>query len=110
MKLLFDENLSDRLVPLLADVFPGSAHVKGEGLMQADDSRVWDHAKAAGFIVVSKDSDFHQRSLVFGHPPKFIYVKAGNSPTTTISALLRTNAVRIHHFAQDPTASVLVLS
>jgi len=40
MKLLFDENLSHRLVRLLTDVFPDSVHVRDVGLQAADDSEV----------------------------------------------------------------------
>lgn len=58
MKLLLDENLSPRLVELLADVYPGSEHVDRVGLASTDDLQVWAHAKANGFMIVSKDSDF----------------------------------------------------
>ena len=40
MKLLFDQNLSHRLVGQLAAEFPDSAHVRDVGLAAADD-----HAK-----------------------------------------------------------------
>ncbi len=55
MKLLFDENLSHRLVSLLADLFPNSVHVRNIGLKAADDIRVWDFAKVDDLIIVSKD-------------------------------------------------------
>ena len=45
MKLLFDENLSHKLVRLLDDLFPNSVHVRDIGLQAADDPHVWDHAK-----------------------------------------------------------------
>jgi predicted nuclease of predicted toxin-antitoxin system len=41
MKLLFDENLSYKLVRLLAHLFPDSVHVRDVGLKAADDSEVW---------------------------------------------------------------------
>jgi predicted nuclease of predicted toxin-antitoxin system len=68
VKLLFDQNLSHFLVGRLDDLFPGSVHVRDVGLKEADDVEVWDYAKSNGLIIVSKDSDFHQRSFVFGHP------------------------------------------
>ena len=37
MKLLFDENLSRRLVRLLVDLYPASAHVTSVGLERADE-------------------------------------------------------------------------
>lgn len=66
MKLLFDENLSHKLARLLADIFPDSVHVREVGLKAADDPVVWEYAKDNGLIIVSKDSDMHQRSFVLG--------------------------------------------
>lgn len=63
MKLLFDQNLSHRLARALADLFPDSLHVRDVGLRAADDPVVWDYARQRGFVIVSKDADFHQRSF-----------------------------------------------
>jgi predicted nuclease of predicted toxin-antitoxin system len=57
MKLLFDQNLSPRLPQLLSDLFPGSIHVREASLTEAEDTAIWDYAKANGFVIVSKDSD-----------------------------------------------------
>jgi predicted nuclease of predicted toxin-antitoxin system len=75
MKLLLDENLSHKLVWLLADLFPDSIHVRGVDLKAADDPVVWEYAKNNDLMIVSKDSDMHQRSFVFGHPPKVVWVR-----------------------------------
>jgi predicted nuclease of predicted toxin-antitoxin system len=61
---MLDENLSDRIVSQIEDLFPGSAHVKAVGLREADDAVVWEWAKQNGFTIVSKDTDFHQRAIV----------------------------------------------
>ena len=87
MKLLLDENLSHKLVRLLADLFPDSIHVREVGLKAADDPLVWDHAKNNGLMIVSKDSDMHQRSFMFGYPPKVIWVRLGNCSTSDIEQL-----------------------
>jgi predicted nuclease of predicted toxin-antitoxin system len=71
VKLLLDENLSDRIVNRIIDLYPDSEHVKTLGLISTDDAAIWEYAKANDFAIVSKDSDFHQRSLLYGHPPKF---------------------------------------
>ena len=63
MKLLLDQNLSPRLVTILSAVYPGSTHVRTVGLHAADDDRVWTYAAEQGFVIVSKDADFHQRSF-----------------------------------------------
>jgi len=72
MKLLFDQNLSSALVSRLSDLFPESIHVKNVGVMQSDDGVIWSYAREHGFTTVSKDSDFQQRSLLFGAPPKVV--------------------------------------
>ncbi|MDJ0689469.1 MAG: DUF5615 family PIN-like protein [Xenococcaceae cyanobacterium MO_188.B32] len=70
MKLLLDENLSDRIIHRIIDLYPNSQQVKTLGLINTDDAIIWEYAKKNGFVIVSKDSDFHQRSLLYGHPPK----------------------------------------
>jgi hypothetical protein len=70
VKLLLDQNLSHRLIEALSDLYPGSAHVRDLGLQRADDAAVWQIASTRGLIVVTKDSDFRQRSFLLGAPPK----------------------------------------
>lgn len=109
MKLLLDENLSDRIIQQIIDLFPDSEHVKTLGLINTDDLIIWEYAKVNGFVIVSKDSDFHQRSLLYGHPPKFIYLRVGNCPTSKITQILRDNLDSIIQFANSQTESVLIL-
>ena len=109
MKLLLDENLSDRVIPLIADLYPGSAHVKSHDLIHTDDSVIWSFARQHRYTIVSKDADFHQRSLVFGHPPKLIFLKLGNSPTSKVTELLRFHHGLILAFDADADSSILIL-
>ena len=101
--------MSDGIVSLIADLFPGSAHIKSVGLQEADDSSVWDWAKRHEFTIVSKDTDFHQRAILFGHPPKFIWLRVGNCPTSLVTSLLRSRYEIIHEFIHSEAESVLVL-
>jgi predicted nuclease of predicted toxin-antitoxin system len=110
VKLLLDENLSDRIIHKIANLYPDSAHVKTLGLLNTDDVIIWDYAKANAFVIVSKDSDFHQRSLLYGHPPKFIYLRIGNSPTSKIVQTLRNDFHTITQFESSETESILVLT
>jgi predicted nuclease of predicted toxin-antitoxin system len=110
MKLLLDENLSDRIISKIIDLYPNSDHVKTLALTNTDDALIWDYAKANNFVIVSKDSDFHQRSLLYGHPPKFIYLRIGNSPTSKIIQILRDNFDTILQFGNSETESILVLA
>ena len=110
MNLLFDQNLSHRLVDSLADIFPNSNHVRNVGLGRADDDSVWLYAARQGFTIVSKDSDFHQLSFLRGHPPKVVWIRRGNCSTDEIELLLRQHQTDLHVFEQDFDASFLVLS
>jgi predicted nuclease of predicted toxin-antitoxin system len=109
MKLLFDQNLSPRLVRSLCDLYPDSVHVRDVGLRDATDTAIWGHAKQHGFVIISKDSDFQQRSLLHGHPPKFIWLRVGNCPTLIVEELLRKHSGAIHAFERNPTGSHLML-
>ena len=110
MKLLFDQNLSYKLASRLAELFPGSTHVRNIGLESADDPDVWKYAIENDFIIVSKDSDMHDRSLVFGYPPKVIWVRLGNCSTSDVEVLFRKHKDIIVVFRDDEFASFLALS
>ena len=75
MKLLFDENLSPQLAKSLRDLFPGSLHVADCALGGADDAEIWRFAEENGFIIASKDSDFYDRSALYGSPPGVIWLR-----------------------------------
>ncbi len=109
MKLLLDENLSPKLIRRLADVFPGSVHVHDCGLGNTDDAEIWKYAADGGFTVVSKDSDFYDRSVLHGHPPKVIQLRVGNCSTIEIETLLRSHVELMSHFERTDDESVLIL-
>jgi predicted nuclease of predicted toxin-antitoxin system len=104
MKLLFDQNLSHRLLGELEDVFPGSAHVRPLGLAEADDRYIWEFARLNGFTIVSLDADFADLAIFYGPPPQMIWLRAGNRPTASVAALLRKHAGAIADFAQESAA------
>ena len=110
MKLLFDENLSFRLVTALADIYPDSAHVREVGLLGAEDRHVWTYAAENGFLLASKDTDFYERSLVFGALPKIIWLRIGNSTVKETVALLRNQYIVVRHFHEDAIATFLPLA
>jgi predicted nuclease of predicted toxin-antitoxin system len=109
MKLLFDQNLSPRLPRLLDELYQGSIHVRDVGLRDADDREVWEYAKLHGFALVSKDSDFQARSLLYGSPPKFIWLRVGNCTVQSIEQMLRKHSASIHTFGRDSEKSHLML-
>lgn len=109
MKLLLDENLPPRLIASLSDVYSSMEHVHFCNLGSATDTAVWDYAKTHGFAIVSKDSDFSERSFLYGSPPKVIWIRLGNCSTTEIEELLRTAKELIREFVEDDLETCLVL-
>jgi predicted nuclease of predicted toxin-antitoxin system len=105
MKLLFDQNLSPRLVNLLATEFPGSEHVRNAGLAAAPDPAVWTCAAANGLTIVSKDVDFHHRAVLYGSSPKVVRLRIGNCPTAAVETLLRDRQADLLAFEADPAAT-----
>jgi predicted nuclease of predicted toxin-antitoxin system len=110
VKLLFDENVSPKLVGMVAREFPGCAHVTDIGLRGAEDQKIWDYAREQGLMIVSKDTDFRERSYVEGFPPKIIWLDVGNAGTASIVELLRRERQRIEHFDHQEENSLLILS
>ncbi len=110
MKLLFDENLSPRLVPALEPEYPGSAHVRALGLRGATDEAIWERARHEAYAIVSKDNDFRQLSFLHGAPPKVIWLSVGNASTEAILRFLRSQRAEIHTFETDTEASFLALT
>ena len=109
LRLLLDQNRSARLLPSLQSRFPGSAHVRELGFERAEDLRIWEFAREEGFAIVSKDTDFYQRSVLFGHPPKVIWVSLGNCTTADVREVLESATGVIEEFVADEERSFLVL-
>lgn len=109
MPLLFDEQLSETLVSAVADLFPGSMHVRLMGKAGASDREVWDLAREHGCVLVTRDEDFHRLSVLLGAPPKVIWLRLGNCPTRAIVDLLRKYAADISRFAAQHEATLLEL-
>lgn len=109
MKLLFDQNLSPRLVDSLSELFPQSLHVQAAALDRASDETVWRFALDHGFVIVSKDSDFQERSQVANSAPKVVWIQRANCSTKDIEAMLRENADLITALEQEPSANFVIL-
>jgi len=109
MKLLFDHNLSPRLVDRLADIYPNSQHVFLLGLDQADDRILWEYAKEGEFMVITRDADFNELSILRGYPPKVIWVRRGNCSTSQIEEILRVHLEDIQAFIENSDLGVLTL-
>jgi predicted nuclease of predicted toxin-antitoxin system len=109
VKLLFDHNLSPRLVDRLVDLYPGSSHVFLLGLDRSPDDDVWRYAGTHGFIIVTKDSDFEDFSVLRGAPPKVVWIRRGNCATREIEMILREHHADVEALEGDASAGTLLL-
>jgi predicted nuclease of predicted toxin-antitoxin system len=109
MRLLFDQNLSPKLVSRLATHFRDALHVSHVGLEASPDDNVWEYAKHNDCCLVPKDSDFNDRLASKGFPPKVIWIRVGNCTTAEIVALLEAHHTTILAFLQNEAAGLLEL-
>jgi predicted nuclease of predicted toxin-antitoxin system len=109
LKLLFDQNLSWRLAAILAEEFPESVHVREVDLTSAADHLIWEYARLHGFAIISKDSDFSQKSFLLGAPPKVIWIRAGNCSTQQLEIMLKAHVEDIRQFGKDQESSFLII-
>jgi predicted nuclease of predicted toxin-antitoxin system len=108
-KLLFDQNLSYRIISQIEHLFPGSSHVRFLHLERASDLEIWQYAKLKDFHIVSKDIDFNDLNTLYGYPPKIISIGIGNTTTSTIINLLQNKSDLIHDFLDNKNAGLLNL-
>jgi predicted nuclease of predicted toxin-antitoxin system len=109
VKILIDENLSPRLCSLLERDFEQVCHVRDVGLKQADDSLIWTYAQEHGFVIVSKDSDFADRAILFKAPPKVIWLRLGNCSALAVAELILSSLTTIKEFEEDALSSFCAL-
>jgi len=110
MKLLLDEKLSRRLVPFLQHDYPGSNQVVLLGMESASDKEVWQKARDEGYVIVTRDADFQELSLVWGQPPKVIRLKTLNqSRATTLKMLIENRDAIAEALVSNDLASVEIV-
>jgi predicted nuclease of predicted toxin-antitoxin system len=62
-----------------------------------------------GFTIVSKDSDFEERTILLGFPPKLIWVRASNCTSAQVESLLRAAFSSVKRFVQEDEETCLIL-
>ena len=107
MKLLFDHNISPKLVEHLADLFPGSDHVFALRLHTSDDQTIRSFAADNDFLIVTKDADYGEMHMLFGAPPKVIWIRRGNCSTNAVEQMLRDHIDDIIRLVEDESLGIL---
>ena len=101
MKLLFDQNISFRIIAKLQDLLPLASQVRLLGLENSTDFEIWDFAKTNEYTIITFDTDFYDISLIKGTPPKIVWLRIGNTSTKQLVSCVRSNLDLIREFIQN---------
>jgi predicted nuclease of predicted toxin-antitoxin system len=106
MKLLFDQNISYRIVRLVKAKFPNCVHVSEVNLINKTDSEIWQFANDNNFTIVTFDADFYDLAVIKGIPPKIIWLRIGNSTSLKISHILIQNRKLVLDFCSSKNENI----
>ncbi|XOV94119.1 MAG: DUF5615 family PIN-like protein [Bacteroidota bacterium] len=109
MKLLFDQNISPRILKIISPELPESQHVRFVGLVDSSDIEIFRFAKTKGYSIVTFDSDFVDLNALYGTPPKIIWLNTGNLTTRNISDLVVRNIRTIKQYLEAETDEIMEL-
>ncbi len=102
MKLLFDQNISFRIVQKIQTIFPNAKQVRELGLEGFSDDKIWTFAKVNNYTIVTFDSDFFEISNLKGHPPKIIWFRTRNTTTKNSIEILQLKKEILIDFISNP--------
>jgi predicted nuclease of predicted toxin-antitoxin system len=108
MKLLFDANISFRIVKKIQFAFPDCLHVSRTGLTYpAKDPEIWTFARQNNYVIVTYDEDFYDFLSIYGAPPKVIWLRFGNAPTEIVAQKLLFHKADIEGLIADSGTELL---
>ena len=107
MKLLFDQNISFRVLQLLPDSFADCCHVRSVGLNDRNDAEIWQYARQNGYTIVTFDADFFDLSTLRGFPPKIVWFRTGNMTTPEIAERIVLSYADMAAFIDNPNEGCL---
>ena len=102
MKILFDQNISFRVIKKISTLYPDAKQIRSIGLENSSDIHIWEFAKDNGYSIVTFDADFYDITNLKGHPPKIIWLRIGNTSTDNIAKLFIDKFDQIHDFLINP--------
>lgn len=110
MKLLFDQNISFRIISKIETNFPEAKQVRQLGIENYTDIEIWEFAKKHQYTIVTFDADFFDLSNFKGHPPKIIWFRFGNTKTDFLAEIINSRKQVIENFIQtDSYAEIACL-
>ncbi|NOQ36056.1 MAG: hypothetical protein GQ569_09195 [Methylococcaceae bacterium] len=108
--MLFDNNLSHKLVARLIDIFPDSSHVMFEDMDESEDDEIWSFSMEQNFTIITKDADYNEMNFLYGFPPKIVWVRVGNCKLADMERIIRRNSIAINEFFHNKELGVIEIS
>jgi predicted nuclease of predicted toxin-antitoxin system len=105
VRLLFDQNISFRIISKIEAIFPESKQVRQLGIENHTDTEIWKFAKENEFTIVTFDADFFDLSNFKGHPPKIIWLRFGNTRTAFLAGIINSRSSIIKDFINSTAYS-----
>lgn len=102
MKLLFDQNISHRVVKLISNSIIKAHQVRELGLENKSDAEIWKFAKENNYSIVTFDADFCELTILYGIPPKIIWLRTGNLKTSELADIIKNKLELIEEFVSNP--------
>lgn len=109
MKFLLDQNISFKVKKMLREIYPDVKHLSDIELTNKTDVEIFNYAKELNYVIVTKDSDFADLSLIKENPPKIICLKFGNSSSMKVAHVLINENSKIVDFIKSTDSHVLEL-
>jgi len=110
MNLLFDQNISFRIIKRIEDIFPGAISVRELGYDNPHDLEIWKFAQLNNFSIVTFDSDFIDIVNLRGFPPRIIWFRMGNTSTKNIAERIRKEQGNIIDFLNSTENAFLEIN
>jgi len=107
MKLLFDENISHKILKKIDSVYKESFHCNSIRPLLKNDLEIWEYARNNNFSIVTFDEDFYEWMVLKGFPPKIIWLRTGNTSTNDIANSLNLKVESIKEFLENPDIGIL---
>lgn len=101
MKLLFDQNISFRVIRRISELYPKARQVRELELENFSDMQIWEYAKSNGYTIVTFDADFYEITNLKGHPPKIIWLRFGTMTTNNIAVFFNKESILIKEFLDN---------
>ena len=109
MRLLFDQNISFRVVKQLRPNWSDFIHVSNCKLIDAPDNEIWAYAKQSNYCIVTHDDDFDDLFSIYGHPPKVVKLKTGNLSNSQTIMIINKHAETIQQFLNNSDEGFLTI-